>query len=195
MHRNNLLELLERYNPSDKDELRYKREMHAWVKSYENCFLRSLSEGHVTASAWLTNKHNTHALLMHHAKLNNWFQLGGHCDGENNVLGVAIKEAQEESGIKEIVPVSEEIFDIDVHLIPKTSTEQEHYHYDIRFLLAVSSDEQVKKNNESKELIWIGKNRRQLPTKSSSVLRMFHKWVHFAISKAGRSPCQPCPKI
>ena len=47
---------------------------------------------------------------MHHTKLDRWFQLGGHCDGEANVLAVALKEAQEESGIMDIAPVSFEIF-------------------------------------------------------------------------------------
>ncbi|MBI2774893.1 NUDIX hydrolase [Candidatus Dependentiae bacterium] len=137
--------------------------------------------GHITASAWLLNNDYSQVLLMHHAKLNLWVQLGGHCDGESDVLGVAIKEAQEESGIMGIAPVSTEIFDIDIHLIPANKKEQEHYHYDVRFLLSVTSNESFVQNAESKELKWFGMND-ELPTESRSIMRMIEKWkkIHFA---------------
>lgn len=149
-----------------------------FIQKYPDCFERSLEIGHVTASAWLLHKSGTTALLMHHAKLNHWYQLGGHCDGDHDVLAVAIKEAQEESGINHIVPVSPAIFDIDIHLIPANSREKEHYHYDVRFLLQVVSDEELMQNRESKELRWIEKNKDALPTQSRSVLRMFNKWMN-----------------
>jgi 8-oxo-dGTP pyrophosphatase MutT (NUDIX family) len=116
---------------------------------------------------------------MHHTKLNKWFQLGGHCDGDGNILNVALKEAQEESGIFHIKPISTEIFDIDIHTIPANSKEPEHEHFDVRFLLQVTSDEEVIQNKESKELRWIGLNLSDLPTDQHSVVRMFYKWKDF----------------
>jgi 8-oxo-dGTP pyrophosphatase MutT (NUDIX family) len=177
MHRNYLLGLMEKYVPSNFHENEFQKQIREFVMKYHDCFERSLDIGHITASAWLLNNDGTKALLMHHAKLNNWFQLGGHCDGDWNVLRVAIKEAQEESGINAIIPINTEIFDIDVHPIPATRKEKEHYHYDIRFLLQITSEEKIKQNNESKELRWISKNENELPTQSPSVIRMFHKWV------------------
>lgn len=176
--RQNLLVLLQEYSPTKPEEVQFKNDMIVFVNTYENCFERSLEIGHITASAWLLNKDKSHALLMHHSKLNKWFQLGGHCDGIADVLAVALKEAQEESGIENIVPVSKKIFDIDIHLIPANPREKEHYHYDVRFLLTVVGDEQVVQNSESKELRWIAQNRSQLPTDSPSVVRMFEKWVN-----------------
>jgi 8-oxo-dGTP pyrophosphatase MutT (NUDIX family) len=116
-------------------------------------------------------------LLLYHAKLNQWLQLGGHCDGNPDVLAVAIKEAQEESGIQDIRPVECGIFDIDIHLIPARKHEPEHYHYDIRFLLQVCSNESFVQNHESKELRWIDKSAASLPTANQSVVRMFNKWI------------------
>jgi 8-oxo-dGTP pyrophosphatase MutT (NUDIX family) len=172
-----LIQLLENYNPIFPEEIVFKKDMLAFVSEHHNCFERSLSIGHITASAWLLNKDRTKALLTHHAKLGKWFQLGGHCDGNPHVVAVAIKEAQEESGIKNIVPVSQEIFDIDIHLIPENKKEKAHYHYDVRFLLCVTSDEEIKQNKESKELRWIGQNKTDLPTDNLSVVRMFNKWI------------------
>lgn len=177
MHRQKLISLLEKYTPTDTAEINFKKEILSFIRTHPDCFERTLPIGHITASAWLLNKAGTHALLMHHMKLNNWFQLGGHCDGESDVLAVAIKEAQEESGIQGIEPVSPDIFDIDVHLIPENPREKAHYHYDIRFLLQVTSDEDFIKNSESKELRWINKDPKELPTTGISVTRMFKKWI------------------
>lgn len=184
--RNSLLVMLDRYEPW-QEEITYKDDITAFIKAHVDCFERSLSVGHVTASAWLLSSDATQALLMHHAKLNRWFQLGGHCDGDPDVLQVAIKEAQEESGITAIVPVSTDIFDIDIHLIPANSKEPQHYHYDVRFLLQVVGDQQIVQNSESKELRWIGKDS-MLPTTERSVVRMYEKWI--ARSKQNKTQLQ-----
>lgn len=178
MKRTFLLNKLAAYKPEAREEQQYKQDMIAFINQHADCFERSLAMGHITASAWLVNKEGTKALLMHHTKLDKWFQLGGHSDGDSNTLAVALKEAQEESGIFGIEPMNMDIFDIDIHLIPGNSKEAEHYHYDVRFLLRVASDEQLVQNRESKELRWIGKDRAELPTESLSVVRMFDKWVN-----------------
>ena len=177
MHYISLAQLLMAYHPSDEAEQRYKAQILSFLEQYPNPFDRSLDVGHITASAWLVNKDKSKALLTHHRKLNLWVQLGGHCDGNSDVLAVAIKEAQEESGISGIRPISADIFDIDVHLIPENKKEKAHYHYDIRFLLQVTTDEDFIVNDESHDLAWISKDKASLPTNERSVTRMFDKWL------------------
>lgn len=177
MKRFKLIQMLEDYKSEFPEESRIKERMIAFIKKYDNCFERTLEVGHITASAWLLNKDQTKALLMLHSKFDKWLQLGGHCDGNPNVLEVAIKEAQEESGIINIKPVSQEIFDIDIHFIPEIKKEKTHYHYDVRFLLQVTSDKKTIQNRESKELRWISQSKTDLPTDNPSVVRMFNKWV------------------
>ena len=174
MKREQLLNLLNEYQPTDEEQS-FKKRMLEFVAQNEDCFERSLQSGHITGSAWLLSKDHSKALLMHHTKLDSWFQLGGHCDGDSDVLNVAVKEAQEESGINAIEPLSKSIFDIDIHRIPARKNEPEHYHYDVRFLLHVISDENVIQNRESKELRWVKKDD-TLPTQARSVVRMFEKW-------------------
>src|SRR3990167_8081192 len=180
MHRQQLLRLLVNYKPIDPTELTFKQRMIDFVQAYPDCFERSLALGHMTASAWLLNQDRTQALVMLHTKLDKWVQVGGHCDGDSDVLAVAIKEAQEESGIQNIVPISPEIFDIDIHLIPSNPRESAHFHYDVRFLLGVVGDQQFVQNRESKELRWISKHRAELLTDNTSVTRMFDKWCQLA---------------
>lgn len=177
MKRTALSTLLHSYHPTASEEIAFKEQMLTFIANHEDCFERTLEIGHFTASCWLLNKEGDKALLLHHAKLDRWFQLGGHCDGDPDVLAVAIKEAQEESGIIGIQPVSSKIFDIDIHPIPENKHDKAHDHYDVRFLLQVTSDENVVSNRESKELRWIGKNPAELPTDNPSVVRMFNKWL------------------
>ena len=177
MKRNQLLQLLENYKPTDAAEIKFKNRTINFTKEHEDCFERTLLVGHITGSAWLLNKEEDKALLLHHTKLDRWFQLGGHCDGDFDVCAVALKEAQEESGINEIKVMNPEIFDIDIHTIPARKNEPEHDHYDIRFLLKVTSNEQLVQNRESKELRWISKGPKELPTQARSVTRMFEKWI------------------
>jgi len=173
-----LKSLLNKYLSSDPEEVIHKKHMLDFLEKNQNCFERSCLKGHFTASCWLVDKTNTKALLTHHRKLNDWFQLGGHCDGDSDVLKVAIKEAQEESGINNIEAFQNDIFDIDIHKIPKIKNIEPHLHYDIRFILQIKSDEIPLKNHESKELRWINKDIINLPTNSRSVMRMFEKWVN-----------------
>lgn len=172
MHK--LLTLLGKYNPSYPEEIIAKERMISFINKNHNCFDRELEQGHITGSGWLLNKNGDKALLMHHMKLDKWLQPGGHADGNSDILAVAIKEAQEESGINAIEAVDGSIFDVDIHAIPENSKDKAHFHYDVRFLLQVKSDEELSNNGESKELRWIDKI--SALTTEESVVRMYRKW-------------------
>lgn len=178
MQRNHLIQLLEGYCPLDLDEILYKKRMLSFIKKNPSCFERTLTIGHITASSWLVDSTKTKALLLHHAKLNIWCQPGGHCDGNSDVLFTALKEAKEESGIEEIIPLEQAIFDIDIHPIPAKGTTPAHFHYDVRFLLQVTKNLDPVINEESKAFLWITKDPSSIPTKERSILRMWEKYFH-----------------
>ncbi len=175
--------LLANYHSTDPHQQDCKQRMLEFLTSSSNCFSRENQARHFTASAFVINKQGDKFLLMHHAKLDKWVQLGGHCDGDPDILSVAIKEAQEESGCWKIRPISTEIFDLDIHSIPAIANIASHLHYDVRFLLQIDDDSIIKPNKESKELEWFSA-KDPLPTKSASVLRMKEKWCSNYIAKA-----------
>ena len=133
MHRQNLLTKLNAYTPTTKAETRGHGRIVEFVAAHPNCFERRLAVGHITGSAWLLDATGTKALLTHHRKLGKWLQLGGHADGDSDVLAVALREATEESGLIDLRAVSDDIFDVDVHRIPAHGDTPAHDHYDIRF--------------------------------------------------------------
>ncbi|MFP6809220.1 MAG: NUDIX hydrolase [Pseudomonadales bacterium] len=146
-----------------------------FVKGNEDCFERSLQAGHITGSAWVIDEHGEKTLLTHHRKLNNWFQPGGHADGDNDVSRVAMREAREETGLKNLFLVNEHIFDIDIHAIPARKDEPKHYHYDCRFLIRCVGDHSYKVSEESHDLAWVVMVDIESVTKEKSILRMVEK--------------------
>jgi 8-oxo-dGTP pyrophosphatase MutT (NUDIX family) len=131
------------------------RTLLRFVESERDCFERRLLSGHVTGSAWIVNPAGDRALLTHHRKLDRWLQLGGHADGDPDILAVALREAREESGLSDVRPLSEAIFDLDVHPIPARGAEPRHLHYDVRFLLEADDAAPLTISHESKDLAWV----------------------------------------
>ncbi|MDP1974627.1 MAG: NUDIX hydrolase [Alphaproteobacteria bacterium] len=168
--------LLNNYFPEDINEINYKQRILDFLSTHQNPFARSLKIGHFTASAFLLNTDKTKFLLMHHKKINLWLQPGGHCDGNPDVLAVAIKEAQEESGIMEIIPISTKIFDIDIHTFPGSEKDPEHYHYDVRFLLKTVGNDHFIQNEESHALRWVDLYSSSELSLEHSIKRMVHKY-------------------
>lgn len=176
-HREPLLELLAVYRPADDADAVQRDRIAAFVRSTAACFDRSHMEGHVTGSAWLVSPGGDAVLLTHHRKLDRWLQLGGHADGEPDILAVALREAEEESGIAGIVPCGGGILDVDVHPIPARPGEPAHVHFDVRFALrAPTTDFRV--SEESHRLAWVPIDRLGDYSTEPSMHRMARKWMN-----------------
>lgn len=140
------------------------------------CFYRDHMPGHITGSAWIVDEAKTHTLLIHHAKLDKWLQPGGHADGDENVLQVAIREMKEETGLINSNLLTEGIFDLDIHPIPARKDFPEHLHYDVRFAFVVSSEAELKISDESHDMKWILVQEVPIITEqNASILRMIRK--------------------
>jgi 8-oxo-dGTP pyrophosphatase MutT (NUDIX family) len=186
MGQENIIQQLRDYQVQWQNESDIVARFIDFVSTHPDCFERKLAIGHVTGSAWLVNRAGTHVLLTHHKKLNMWVQLGGHADGDADVFRVARREAEEESGLDAIVPVSEAIFDIDVHRIPASREGPEHFHWDIRYALRATGNEAYAVSDESHDLRWIEINSLESVTKEESMRRMAVKWMEaVGRSKAG----------
>jgi hypothetical protein len=106
-----------------------------------------------------------------------WLQLGGHADGNCDLARVSLKEAHEESGLQNIELLSDEIFDIGVHLISEHKGIPAHYHYDVRFLLKTTdNDEDIQISDESNDLKWFAEVPTFFQDISIDIPRMFEKW-------------------
>jgi 8-oxo-dGTP pyrophosphatase MutT (NUDIX family) len=171
-----LIRALRLHRPHDGHEALMRERVLAFVEEHEDCFERSLRIGHVTGSAWVVDRARTHALLTHHAKLDKWLQMGGHCDGEADVLAVALREVEEESGLKGVQPLlGGAIFDVDAHEIPARGGEPAHVHYDVRFAFEADRSAPLRISEESKDLAWAPLEGIERLNTDESVMRMVRK--------------------
>ncbi len=157
MHRQQLLSLLAAYRTPFNMEAGFVSRTRRFVEQHPNCFDRELLPGHVTGSAWVVNPRRDQVLLLHHGKHHQWFQPGGHADGDADILRVALRETHEESGLPEenIRLIDGGIFDVDIHTIPASQHGPRHTHYDIRFLVEIDSNLPVPGSDESHQVLWV----------------------------------------
>ena len=172
-----ITELIE-YQPFNILEGAHVSSVVQFMRENDDCFERSNLAGHLTGSGWIVDDSYSHCLLIHHKKLNRWLQPGGHADGNQNIQQVALKEVEEETGIKDILPVAG-IFDVDVHLIPGHKGIPEHYHYDIRYLFITSKQTPLMISDESNDLKWFPlENLMKWVGAEPSILRLQEKSLH-----------------
>ncbi|WP_369968898.1 NUDIX hydrolase [Stenotrophomonas rhizophila] len=148
----------------------------------ENPFLRERLAGHFTGSAWLVSADGERVLLTHHRKLDRWLQLGGHADGDRNLARVALKEAEEESGLSGLVLEDGALFDIDKHWIPERRDVPGHWHYDARYVVRAVGSEQFAISEESLALAWreirdVAAAVIDAPDNDDSLPRMAKRWL------------------
>lgn len=168
---------LDDYLARHPDEGEAVAEFEVFLASHPAVFERSHRVGHFTGSAWLVSADGERALLMHHAKLQRWLQPGGHADGDSELARVALREAQEESGLPALA-VEPTIFDIDRHRIPARADEPGHWHYDVRYVVRASGSEEFALNAESLALAWRPVHEIALdPQADPSLRRMAGKWL------------------
>jgi 8-oxo-dGTP pyrophosphatase MutT (NUDIX family) len=162
----------------DAHEAAMTAEVIRFAEQHPDCLLRTCAPGHLTGSAWIVSPDRKRTLLTHHHKLDKWLQLGGHADGDGDLLAVALREAREESGLTRLRVVDRAVFDVDRHWIPPRKTEPGHYHHDLRFVLEADPNEPLVISSESKDLAWVDVEKVTSLNPEESMARMVRKTLH-----------------
>lgn len=152
-----LLEEIKNYIPANEQEQNDKEQMLAFMQANDNCLTRENTVAHFTTSIWTVNKDRTKTLMVYHNIYNSWSWIGGHADGVENLAEVALRELQEETGVKNARLVSDEIFSIetltvDGH-IKKGAYVPCHLHFNVTYLAEADEAEALVVNEDENQAV------------------------------------------
>lgn len=155
-----LLEKINKFVPFNEQEKVDKECLINYINQFNDISLRSNTLCHLTASCWIVNKERTKILMAYHNIYKSYAWLGGHADGDYNLLNVSIKECMEESGLKNIKPLSNDIYSIEIlpvdSHIKRGKFISSHLHLDCCYLLECDELEELRiKEDENSSLLWI----------------------------------------
>ena len=171
-----LEELISGYRTEHAEEAAYIGAFLELLK-HPDAFERNHLPGHITGSAWILDRSLDSVALVLHGKLGRWMQPGGHADGDRNVVRVALRETEEETGLTP-QSLTDGIWDLDIHPIPARKDMPAHLHYDVRFCFQDFGGT-LRISAESSDLKWIPISEVSEYTDSQSVIRMVDKTIQF----------------
>jgi len=134
--------------------------MLSLLRTHGDLLDRTNQVAHFTGSAWIVNRERTKTLMVYHNLYRSWSWTGGHADGEADLLSVAMREAVEETGVTQVIPLLEEIFALDI--LPVWSHMRKglfvpsHLHLNATYLLeADETDLLVVREEENSAVKWV----------------------------------------
>ncbi len=154
---------IERFMPYNVQEEKDKELMLKYIDTFQDVLTRNNEMCHFTASNWIVNKNKTKVIMAYHNIYNSWAWTGGHADGDGNLLNVALKEANEETGLKNLKVLSDnflgiQILTVNSH-IKRGKFVPSHLHLDCCFLLEADENDSLKiKEDENSGVKWVDIN-------------------------------------
>lgn len=140
------------YEPPSEEQAGARRRILQFLDSHPDALDRSCAPGHLTGSAALLDATGRHVILTLHRKYRRWLQVGGHCDGDGNLAGTALREAEEESGMSAL-RIAPAPVDLDIHAVP-CPPGVAGQHLDVRFLVVAPTGARPAAGHESIEVAW-----------------------------------------
>ncbi len=143
-----IFDQIERYHPYNEQEEHDKEVILDYLRHHKDAFFRSNQIAHMTASAWIVNAARSKVLMVYHRIYDSWSWTGGHADGDEDLLAVARRESREETGLKEVRPLSEEIYSLEVLTVDGHEKRGQyvpsHLHLNITYLMEADEDEELR---------------------------------------------------
>lgn len=86
---------IEAFQPYNEQEAADRRQILCDMDVFPDLLTRENATAHFTASCWIVNPERTKVLMAYHNLYRSWAWLGGHADGEEDLLAVALRESPE----------------------------------------------------------------------------------------------------
>ena len=143
-----IYEQIKAYRPWNEQERQDQALILAFLERNPDAFYRSNLLAHMTASAWVVNPQRSKALMVYHRLYDSWSWAGGHADGEEDLLAVALREVREETGVQRLRPVTEDIYSLEVLTVDGHEKRgryvPSHLHLNVTYLLEAEEDQPLR---------------------------------------------------
>ena len=141
------VEMLKNYKPSCEQEEKDLLQIIKAEEVFGDILTRENSFCHMTASAFVINKKHTKVLCIYHNVYNSWCWIGGHADGDDNMLYVAKKETKEETSLQNFseilkTPISVEVLPVISH-VKRGRFIPAHLHFNVTYLFEADEKDTV----------------------------------------------------
>lgn len=153
------------YIPQDEQEEADRRMILEYARLFPDTILSRENEiAHITSSGFVVNADASRVLMAHHNIYRVWAWTGGHADGDGNLLGVALREAWEETGAAHIRPLSTAIASLDI--LPVWGHMKQgryvpaHQHLNVSYLLIADDADPLRvREGENSRVGWLDAGR------------------------------------
>ena len=151
---------IEEYTPYNEQEEQDKKVILKYIDTFDDVLTRKNEFGHFTASSWVLNKERNKVLMIYHNIYKSWAWTGGHSDGDSNLLNVAIREVKEETGVKTVKPITNDIFSLEIICVnghvKRGKYVSSHVHLNVTYLLEADENEELRiKEDENSGVKWV----------------------------------------
>lgn len=185
---------VEAFCPCTREEEQAKTEIMGKIGEQGDALLYRDAPAHFTSSALVLNPERTKTLLIFHRQFQSWTYPGGHADGDRDLLGAALREAKEETGLCDIAPLSGEILSLDLLEVPESRKAGRlvpaHIHLSASFVLLAREEEPLHANlAETGGLSWTPVEKLDEQCREAHMRAIFRKLLARAdglCSKEGR---------
>ena len=143
-----IYEQIKAYRPWNEQERQDQVLILEFLRKNSDAFYRTNLLAHMTASAWVVNPQRSKVLMVYHRLYDSWSWAGGHADGEEDLLAVALREVREETGVQRLRPVTEEIYSLEVLTVDGHEKHgryvPRHLHLNVTYLLEAEEDQPLR---------------------------------------------------
>jgi len=151
---------IEEFVPYNEQEKKDKSFMLEFMEKNEDYLTRNNRVAHFTASNWIVNHDRTKVLMIYHNIYQSWAWTGGHADGDEDLMHVARKEAEEESGLANLKSLCDGVFSLEVLTVnghvKRGEYVSSHLHLNCTFLFEADDSVELKiKEDENSGVQWV----------------------------------------
>ena len=143
-----IYEQIKAYRPWNEQERQDQVLILDFLRKNSDAFYRTNLLAHMTASAWVVNPQRSKVLMVYHRLYDSWSWAGGHADGEEDLLAVALREVREETGVQRLRPVTEDIYSLEVLTVDGHEKHGQyvpsHLHLNVTYLLEAEEDQPLR---------------------------------------------------